>query len=154
MVYSAEAAQFHPLIHPHLEDLQVAADEASVPIELYGRNTALRGYTFQLINQIFQWENHFLWRKFFNNSKYHSHLCNTEEDEPFILLMLGRDLFTALWKFLPCLLFLYWNWKFGLKLKLDCASHWQKYSSWRLSPWQCFCKNKRNKWGYFCTSLP
>jgi len=49
MVYSAEAAQFHPLIHPHLEDLQVAADEASVPIELHGRNTALRGYTFQLI---------------------------------------------------------------------------------------------------------
>lgn len=54
MVYSAEAVQFHPLIHPHLEDLQVAADEASVPIELYGRNTSLRGYTFQLINQIFQ----------------------------------------------------------------------------------------------------
>lgn len=54
MVYSAEAAQFHPLIHPHLEDLQVAADEASVPIELHGSNTALRGYTFQLINQIFQ----------------------------------------------------------------------------------------------------
>ena len=34
MAYSAEAVQFHSLIHPHLDDLQLVAHIVSVPIEL------------------------------------------------------------------------------------------------------------------------
>ena len=34
MAYSAEAVQFHSLIHPHQGDLQLVAHKVSVPIEL------------------------------------------------------------------------------------------------------------------------